>query len=170
MHKRKTWFAAMAFSLVLPAAANSAELNVEFENADSFTDIQSGEENRTQHQTRVLEGIEGIFSDLAGQLPDDQVLHITVTDIDLAGYVTPVPRDGGLYMMRVVRHGHDPSIRFEYRLTDANEQVLQEGEEDLRGRTASDSVRKTPSVASETLRHEREMLERWSRDTFDARS
>jgi len=169
MLKRKIWFATWALSLAWPAIANSAELNIEFENAGSYTDVQSGEENRARHQSRVLEGFEGIFTELAQQLPDDQVLHIKVTDIDLAGYVTPVPRDGGLYMMRIVRHGHDPSIRFEYRLVDANEQVLQEGEENLRGRTARDSIRKTPSAASESLRHERDMLERWFRDTFDAR-
>lgn len=168
MLKRNTWLATLALGLALPAVANSAELNIEFDNADSFTDVQSGEENRARHQDRVLEGFEAIFTDLAQQLPDDQVLHIKVTDIDLAGYVQPVPRDGGLYMMRIVRHGHDPSIQFEYRLVDANEQVLQEGEENLRGRTASGSVRKTPSAASESLRHERDMLQRWFRDSFDA--
>ena len=167
MQKRKIWLAAMALSLVVPAVANSAELNIEFEDADSYADIQPGERNRSQHQSQVLEGFEGIFTDLAQQLPDDQVLHIKVTDIDLAGYVTPVPRDGGLYMMRIVRHGHDPSIRFEYRLVDSNDQVVGEGEESLRGRTANDSVRQSPSVASESLRHERDMLERWFRSTFD---
>lgn len=169
MLQPKVWLSTLALSLTLamPTIANSAELNIEFVDADSFTDIQPGNEHRQRYQDRILESFEELFTELADQLPDDQVLNIKVTDIDLAGNVLPVSRDGGMYMMRIVRHGQDPSIRFEYSLIDVNEQVLQEGEERLRGRTSADSIRQTPSAASSALSNERDMLERWFRDTFD---
>lgn len=170
MLNRKAWLATLALSLPLamPTIANSAELNIEFVDADSYTDIQPGNEHRQRYQDRILENFEEFFTELAGRLPDDQVLNIKVTDVDLAGNVLPVSRDGGMHMMRIVRHGQDPSIRFEYSLVDANDQILQEGEERLRGRTSADSIRQTPSAASNALRNERDMLERWFRDTFDA--
>lgn len=171
MLKRKLlWLAtaALALPLAAPAVANSAELKIEFDGVDSYTDVQPASENRARHRDRVLQGFEEIFTELANRLPDDQVLNVKVTDIDLAGYVTPVPRDGGLHMMRIVRHGHEPAIRFEYSLVDANDQVLQEGEERLRGRTGTDSIRRNTSTSVDGLRYEREMIERWFRDTFDA--
>lgn len=149
------------------SAAHSAELNIEFKEPERFSDIEPARENRTRFRERTLAGFEEIFAQVASRLPEDQVLNVTVTDIDLAGYVEPIPSSGGLEPLRIVRHGHEPVLRFEYSLVAADGEVLQEGEERLRGRTTTDTIRRH-STSTDNLGHEREMVERWFRENFNA--
>ncbi|MCC5878460.1 MAG: DUF3016 domain-containing protein [Idiomarina sp.] len=170
MNKRKlSWVAAAALimPLALPFAAQSAELKIEFHEPERFSDIEPARENRERFRERTLEGFEQIFTELAETLPDDQVLNIRVTNIDLAGYVDHVQRDGGLQPMRVVRQSEAPMISFEYSLVDADGNVLQEGEERLRGRGVAEQLRRGTRAEYDHLRMEKEMIERWFKRNFD---
>lgn len=163
------WFAAVLLvtPLALPLSAHSAELKIEYEEPEHFSDIEPARENREHFRERTLEGIEYIFSELAKTLPDDQVFHVKVTNLDLAGYVDHIHRNGGLQPMRIVRQNEAPSIHFEYSLVDADGNVLQEGEERLRGRGMAEHAGRAHRAEFDHLRQEKEMIDRWFKRNFD---
>lgn len=168
MMKRKLpWFAVVALvaPLAIPLPGYSAELNLQFNEPGGFSDIEPAREHRDRFHERTLEGLEQIFSELAQTLPADQVLHITVTDVNLAGYVDHAQRGGALEPVRVVRHGHAPSLKLEYSLLDAEGNTLQEGEEHLRGRGMVEQLGQTNHNA---LSYERQMITRWFERNFEA--
>lgn len=158
---------ALALPLTLSAAAHSAELNLEFHEPERFTDIEPGTESRERFRQRTLDGLEEVFAELAETLPDDQVLNIRVTDVNLSGYVDQIQRDGGLQQLRVVRQSQTPTMNLEYSLVDADGNILQEGEERLRGRGVAEQIRRGSRADSEMLRQEREMITRWFNRTFE---
>lgn len=157
----------LAGALALPLAAQSAELELEWQDPERFSDVESANEPRERYRERVLERLESYFADEAEKLPDDQTLHIKVTNVDLAGVVEQVPMQGGLQQLRILRSGHSARIDLEYRLEDENGNILQEGEERLRSRSPADSQRLSSSTQTE-LRLERDMIQRWFRATFDS--
>lgn len=170
MIKRKLpWLASLALvvPLAMPVAAHSAELKLEFKEPERFSDIEPARESRERFRERTLEGLQEIFAELAEKLPDDQVFNVVVTDVNLAGFVDQVQRDGGLQPMRVVQQGQAPSINLEYSLVDADGNTLQEGEERLRGRGVAEQIRRGSRADQDMLRQEREMITRWFNRTFE---
>lgn len=163
------WLAVLALiaPLAIPAAY-SAELKLEFKEPERFSDIEPARESRERFRERTLGGLEAIFAELAERLPDDQVFTVVVTDVNLAGVVDQVRRDGGLQPVRVVRQGQAPSMNLEYSLVDADGNTLQEGEERLRGRGVGDQIRRGSLAEHDMLRLEREMIMRWFNRTFEA--
>lgn len=166
---KRLWYSAttLTLAMVLFTSAHAAELKINFEDPDSYSDLTPALETRERFKERTLEGVEEIFREFAGRLPDDQELHVTVTDIKLAGFVQPVQRGGSLEQMRVVTNSHPPAMEFSYRLYDAQGELLQEGDERLRGRSSADMVRRGGRADHEFLRYERMMLDRWFRSTFE---
>lgn len=160
------WLVALILTTPIISAANSAELELEWHEPERFSDIEPGNDNRERFRNRVLEGLEGIFQQNAERLPDDQKLWVKVTDVDLAGVVEPVRQGGGMQNMRVVRQGHLPSISFEYKLSDADGNVIQEGEERIRGRSPADQMRGQRGDM-EFLKHENDMISRWFRRNLE---
>lgn len=152
-----------AGAMLVPSVAISAELDFTWGDADKFTDIESGDENRTRFRQRIAEGFEEIFQQNVEQLPSDQTLKVTVTNVDLAGHVDM----SGTERLRIVQRGHPPMVSFSYELLDADGNSLASGEERLRGRSAGSSASRTQRGSQSLLTHEREMLNDWFRDTFD---
>lgn len=169
MQGKLSWFAAMVLvaPLAMPMTGHSAELNLEFSEPERFSDIEPARESRARFHERTLEGLEQIFSELAQTLPDDQVLNVTVTDVNLAGYVDQAHRGGGLEPVRVVRQGQAPSLKLKYSLVDAEGNTLQEGEESLRGRGVEEQLRRGRRANQEILRLEREMVTQWFERNFE---
>lgn len=163
--KSLSWLVAGVFAL--PFAVNSAELELEWQEPERFIDVESANEPRERYRERVLERLEGYFAEEAEKLPEGQTLHIKVTNVDLAGVVEQVPMQGGLQQIRILRSGHSARIDLEYRLEDESGNVVQEGEERLRSRSAADNQRLASNTQSE-LRLERDMIQRWFRATFDS--
>lgn len=159
--------AALVMPLAIPWAGHSAELKLEFYEPHRFSDIEPGSESRERFRERALEGLEEIFAELAETLPDDQVLNVTVTDVNLAGYVDQIGRDVGQQPLRIVRQSHAPAMNLTYSLVDADGNTLQDGDERLRGRGVTDQVRRGSRADYDFLRQEREMITRWFNRTFE---
>lgn len=165
---------AMAAGLMLPMsgliAANAAEVKVTWEEPEKFVDIQVADGNQKRFQERLLAAFEEKFAEFASELPDDQVLHITVTNVDLAGAIEYHDINGVPRELRIVR-GHDfPMMMLSYRLVDSDGEVIQEGESRLRGRELPGQGRlSTPSNmrGGEMLEYETPMLREWFKSEFN---
>lgn len=158
----------LAGSLLFSHQALAAKVEVSWQEPSKFTDVQPAEEPRERFQSRVFEEFERYFERLARDLPDDHTLHITVSDLNLMGDVETQNTSTGLRQMRVVRNYHRPQMDFTYELRDANDNVVMSGEETLRGRDTygrADFTRRARSQ-SDFLNFEKDMLDRWFRQTF----
>ena len=180
--KKRNYLAliACAISLAFNASASSQDhqsnahaenehnnLAIEFIKPKSFTDIRAGNEPRGKFRKRVLSTFESYFAEFSEKLPQGQKLAVTVTDIDLAGDTRSprIPISSFLSEVRVMEDIHWPRMKFTYTLTDAEGNVLQTDDVDLRDLsylTRSGLVR----GSRQAFRYEYTMLERWFKDTF----
>jgi len=156
----------MFIGLLLAPTLQGAEVNVQWQQPEKYTDIEAN--NLVQQQKfeqRVIDELSRHIQSAADRyLEPDQQLHITVTDINLAGDVDyfftrfnqPV---------RVVTNMHFPSIEFSYELRDANGNVIQSDEENVRdmGFQFSGVYR----VNDAELGYEKRMIDDWFEKEFD---
>ena len=109
-HPARFWIAA-ALLLAAASAASAGEVTVKYQDPDKFVDVPFWDQDREQ----VLKELTAHFQHLARQLPPNQQLQITVTDLDLAGRVEPRRRT--LRDIRVLRGGADwPTMELQYTL------------------------------------------------------
>ncbi|RTE85684.1 MULTISPECIES: DUF3016 domain-containing protein [Gammaproteobacteria] len=155
--------AVLMLGLAFAMPAQAGEASVTWENPDSYRDIRAAEELQSRFEERVFAEFERHFAELAGKLPDGQKLHITVTNLDLAGEVLPNQFGGSMNMVRVVRNSDFPSMEFNYRLESASGETLASGQERLRGRDMPGQGSSYIQGRSqhEMLDYERAMLDRW---------
>jgi hypothetical protein len=94
----------------------------------------------------------------------DQVLRVTVTNVDLAGEPQPSVQRGS--DLRIVRGRADwPRISLRY-ILESNGEVLSSGEETVADLDYTHYV--TLFGTQEPLTHEKRMLDRWFRERFAA--
>src|SRR5262245_37879761 len=123
----------------------------------------------TKHDVPAnLKELELFITDLGQRfLPDGHVVSISVLDIDLAGYVKPLVRQGGLEV-RVARGAADwPKFKLRYTLevngtqTKSAEETVQDMNYGRHGQTYLYTTR-------DQLRYEKQLLEGWFRSHFTA--
>lgn len=167
----KTMYLALVGGLLVtslaPAWAGTAE--VIWQEPKNYRDVQAGEELQSRFQERVFKEFEKHFNELAAKLPEQQILKVTVTDVDLAGHVEPRPIGGSLQMLRIVNSSDFPAMSFSYEIVDATGAVIASGEEKLRGRDlpGQGRVHNQANSPHELLDYERAMLDRWFRLRFE---
>ncbi len=83
--KTLTSLTAIALCLGLSMTASAATADITFEKVDDYNDIRTANGSRSKFKEKVLKEMEEHFTELASELPDDQKLSVTVTNIDLAG-------------------------------------------------------------------------------------
>ncbi|RUO36699.1 DUF3016 domain-containing protein [Aliidiomarina shirensis] len=162
---------AMAAGLVLPLHAVAAEVEVTWHEPDSYKDMQAAESNQERYEKRVMEAFDAKFSELASKLPEDQRLHITVTDVDLAGMVTPREVGGSMQNFRVVENMDYPYMELSYTLYDADGNVLKQVEDErIRGNEVPGQGLSTAERrrGGNLIEYESAMLDRWFRNTFES--
>ncbi|MCL4409788.1 DUF3016 domain-containing protein [Aliidiomarina haloalkalitolerans] len=164
---------AMAAGLMLPitglSAANAADVKVTWEEPSKYVDVQAADGSQKRFQENVFARFEEIFAELASELPSDQTLHITVTNVDLAGAIEYHDINGVPRELRIVR-GHDfPMMQLSYKLVDSDGEVIQEGESRMRGRELPGQSRlSTPSSSrgGNLLEYEKPMVTEWFKNEF----
>lgn len=148
--------------------AQAASVEVEWKSPEEFTDIRPANESRKGFRKRVFKRLEKFLTEYAESLPEDQILKITFTDLDLAGQVWPANFTGlvanNVNDVRIIRRVDIPRMEFAYQLVDANQAVLQKGEVKLKDLGFQE--RFNPAFRSEELRYEKNMLRLWFRDEF----
>lgn len=151
--------------LLMPGALNAAKVDIQWEEPESFQDIEAGNlGNQKDFQQQVVDELGRHIRSAADMYLDpDQQLNMTVTDIDLAGdveyFFTRFPQG-----IRVVRNLHYPSIEFSYELLDSNDVVLMSGEENIRDMGFQYSGNYMVSDAE--LDYEKRMIDDWFENTF----
>lgn len=159
--KRHTrfWIAA-ALLLAAAGAASAGEVTVKYQEPDKFTDVPFWEQDRDQ----VLQELTAHFARLGKQLPANQQLAITVTDIDLAGRVEP--RRRSMRDLRILRGGADwPTMELQYSLVQDGK-VIASGSDRLSNMLYLDQMNRY--AGSDTLRYEKPMVDGWFKNTFGA--
>ena len=159
--KRQTrlWIAA-ALLLAAAGAASAGGVTVKYQEPDKFMDLPFWEQDRDA----VLKELTAHFEHLAKQLPANQQLHITITDIDLAGRVEPRRRT--MRDIRVLRGGADwPTMQLQYRL-EQDGQVIASGSDHLNNMMYLDRLNRYAS--GDTLRYEKPMIDEWFKKHFGA--
>lgn len=144
----------MLLSMCLSMSA-WAGVDIAFVQPERYTDAGFG----AVETQRTTAEIAGHLEKLGKRyLQPEQNLRIEVLDIDLAGRV----RAGSPGDLRVMRGGADwPRIRLRYTLESPG-QAPRSGEEAI---SDQDYLRKLPA-SSESLAHEKRMLDEWFRDRF----
>lgn len=130
--------ALLAVGCLISIAASrvpAAELNLAWFDPGSYRDIEptAGESDEAFRQ-RLFEALGSHLRELAARLPAERTLHLTVTDLDLAGDVEPGIAATGYRKMRMVSEMYPPRIAFSFQLRDGTGAVILQGDEQLKGR------------------------------------
>lgn len=167
-------FSCMSFAAVLGMASSAlpshaAEVKITWKDPESFSDVRPSNESRVRFRERTLSELEAHIVELGSTLPENQVLSMTVTNVDLAGEVWPSQFVGfgnsGASDIRVIKRIDIPRMSFSYTLSDADGKVLaSEDEVKLKDMDFMESgIRR---YRSESLSYEKAMLDDWFADTF----
>ena len=156
-HPARFWIAA-ALLLAAASAASAGEVTVKYQDPDKFVDVPFWDQDREQ----VLKELTAHFQHLARQLPPNQQLQITVTDLDLAGRVEPRRRT--LRDIRVLRGGADwPTMELQYTL-EQDGKVIASGTDHLSNMNYMDRLNRYSE--GDTLRYEKPMVDEWFKKNF----
>ena len=151
----------LAGSLSLPVMAQGS-LKLEWKNPEKFRDIRPANQSRQSFREEVFSQLQKYIElRLVNRLADGYSLHLTVTDLDLAGEVWPAMMVGlnGGSDVRLIKQIDSPRMAFDFQLLDASGQVVLEGSEDIRDMSFMDRgslVRDT-----DPLRYEKNLLRVW---------
>lgn len=142
-------------------------VQIDWQNPEKYTDVDPVNESRKRFRERTFEKLEHYFEELAQSLPQGQTLHLTVTNLDLAGEVWPASfvglgRSGN--DVRLIKDVYIPRMEFSYTLKDASGAVLKEDNVYIKDMAFHNRLNKY--FDQDSLRYEKVMIEDWFDDTF----
>jgi hypothetical protein len=157
----------LAALLVLPAVAApkpAARTEVVFFEPEKFTDASDRYLGGERDRDGILDRLKDYLIERADSrfVAEGQKLAVTITDVDLAGEFEPW-HGPSAQDVRIVRDIYPPKINLAFRLTDANGEVLAQGQRELRDLAFMMSI----SInTSDSLRFEKALLDDWLRKEF----
>jgi len=144
-------------------AAQAAEVEVNWNNPDSYRDINPANDSRQHYRDAVLADLEAHFKKAGQTLPEDQTLVVNVNDVDLAGYVEYfIPSYP--FGVRLVRDIDFPRMKLDYELKDADGNTISMGSDDLK-----DMNFRFPTYGTRLrtpLDYEKRMIDHWYSKAF----
>ena len=144
---------ALAGLFALTAGSAQAGVSVTFDETQRYSDVPYDPTDRKQS----LDALADHFTSLGKYLPPGQDLHVTVTDVDLAGRMIPNFRAG--HDIRVVTGRADwPHMQLRYSL-EQNGQVIKSGEAQLQDMNYQN--RPTRYFDRDLFRYEKQMIDDW---------
>ncbi|MEX0331989.1 MAG: DUF3016 domain-containing protein [Puniceicoccaceae bacterium] len=112
-------------------SVQAGQILAEFEDVDNFTDFSvsglSEEKTLSIFESELEDELERFARKY---IPEGQTLHILFTDIDMAGDIQPW-RNRHNADIRYIERVYPPRLAFTYKLVDAEDNVLAEGEESI---------------------------------------
>ena len=155
--------------LAVFAPTQAAEVKITWEEPESYSDVSPTNESRKRFRERTLQELEEHIVDLASDLPESQVLSMTVTNVDLAGQVWPSQfvgfGNGAGSDVRIIKRVDIPRMTFSYSLANADGQVILSGE-DVKLKDMDFMESNIRRNRTESLSYEKAMLNDWFSDTF----
>lgn len=112
-------------------SANAAEVTVHWQEPEIFTDIRSGNEAAQAFQFRMIREFDVVFADLAKKMPDQYQWDVLVTDVDLAGEVSPAHSRMGREV-RIVKDLEWPRMSLSYTLKNTINGEFISGKEEIK--------------------------------------
>ncbi|MCF3651017.1 DUF3016 domain-containing protein [Synoicihabitans lomoniglobus] len=156
--KPSTLLATLGLFAGLAAAEPASPVDVNFVDADNFTDFSDSYSFPTRGRDLLIKELKSyIEAQVAQHLAPGQRLAIVITDVDMAGEFEPW-QGSTAQDIRIVKDLYPPRINLSFRLTDDAGNVLAEGNRKLRDLGFMYSSRVTDR---DPLRHEKQLLERW---------
>lgn len=150
-----TSLTAVALCLGMSMTASAASADVKFEKVDDYNDIRTANGSRSKFKEKVLREMEEHFTELASELPEDQKLSVTVTNIDLAGHLQLIRTQ----QIRVLKEIYIPRISFSYALTDSDGKELKSDTVEVKD---MDYLRHSDRIrAGDSFWYEKNMLTEW---------
>lgn len=147
--------AAVAFS----ATAFAGEAKVTWQNPEKYTDIRSGNQSQKSMLKSIDTSFSKEFSELAKKLPANYHMAVTVTNLDLAGEVDPIP-SRMMDQIRVLKDLYYPKMTFDYQIHNAAGVAVLEGKDvTLKDMQYLSGTRSTQS--SDSFYYERKMIREW---------
>lgn len=146
-----------------------AEVEIEWEKPEKYRDVRPSNESRKRFRESTFKRINEYMNKLALALPEHNKLLMKVTDLDLAGQIWPASHIGfgnSMSDVRVIKNIDIPRMNFSYQLLDESGEVLQQAEVKLKDMSFLD--RSNRFFKSESLRYEKNMLQRWFKKEFSA--
>ncbi|KAF1721772.1 DUF3016 domain-containing protein [Pseudoxanthomonas wuyuanensis] len=182
--KRLSLMVALALAMALSAAAQaksrnvtdpdiprelpaSGPVSVQWTDPAEFSELRySGNRWEAQRGNWVVDLAKYIQTQAAKRLDAGQQLQVTITDISRAGTYLPVAGPRVHNDVRIVKDLYPPRMTLNFRLSDANGNVLSEGERKLRD---SSFLMNASINDTDPLRYEKRMLDDWMRNEFGAK-
>ena len=155
----------LAPTLLLKAAEGRtiARANVEFFEPQKFTDVRDsymGDFDRTTYLEQIRDHL---LEQAEYHVPEGHTLRVTFTDIDMAGDFEPWlgPRWSDV---RIVKDIYPPRLNLTFRLTDAEGNVVKQGQRELRDLAFMMKI--TMTFRDDPVRYENALIDDWLRDEF----
>lgn len=149
----------LLFAGQVAAETAAAQVKVTWQNPDKYTDIRPASGTKKSYQQRVISGFDKIWAGLAEKLPAGHTLHVTVTDLDLAGDVNPLYRIDH-NDIRVIKEIYFPRMTFDYQLLDATGKVVA-AEQDVKIKDMNFMSSSTIGIGNTEFVYERQMIKSW---------
>jgi hypothetical protein len=146
-----------------PETRTIARAEVAFFEPKNFTDVKDssmGDYGRTTYLDQIRDHL---LEQAKYYVPENHTLHVTFTDIDMAGDFEPW-RGPRFDDIRIVKDIYPPRIALTFRLTDAEGKVVKEGKRELRD--LGFLMKITMGFRDDTVRHEKALLDDWLRSEF----
>lgn len=147
----------------------AAEVKITWEEPESYSDVRPSNESRKRFRERTLKDLEEHIVELASDLPESQVLSMTVTNVDLAGQVWPSQfvgfGNGAGSDVRIIKRIDIPRMTFSYSLSNADGHVVLSGD-DVKLKDMDFMETNIRRNRTESLSYEKAMLNDWFADTF----
>ena len=159
----RSWFlTAMIVAAGAPAAASEPEtparVSIVFVKPEGFTDAGYAKSERSS--PAILLRLQRFIADTGARyLPESMRLEIKITDIDLAGDFE-LFRGPQFEHVRVNKSIYPPRIALEFRVVDAGNRIIKEGQRQL---TDLDDQLRVDYPREDPLRYEKEILRDWLR-------
>lgn len=123
---------ALTVFLFAVTSALAGELKIDWQNPSEFRDADYYHNGGEKSKEIVIKNLTKYFTrEAKRQLPDDVVLEIVVTELDLAGDFEPW-RAPQWNDVRIVKEIYPALIEFDYKYMGADGAVIEEGSERLR--------------------------------------
>lgn len=151
--------ATLCAAIAAPQAHAAGTVEVQWLKPDNYADAGRSGVDRE----RVMKNLGDHLQKLGKQLPDGQVLKLTVTDLNLAGEIEPFR----WHDLRVLRGRADwPQMSLRYTLS-ADGRTLKSGEAQLQD--MGYNLSSPANLRQEDLGYEKRMVNDWFKATFGGR-
>ena len=140
-----------------------ARAEVNFFEPKKFTDVRDSSMGDYERTTYLDSIRDHVLEQAKYYVPDNHMLQVTFTDIDMAGDFEPW-RGPRFDDIRIVKDIYPPRIVLSFRLTDAEGNVVKEGRRELRD--LGFLMKITMAFRDDPVRHEKGLLDDWLRSEF----